>query len=86
MQVICINDSNRPSRIPIEKWVKKGEEYTVEYAVSLSLQVGKVGYKLKEIELDHSCFPYEYFDSERFALKSKVSEKVKEEELNLEIV
>ena len=86
MQVICINDANKPSRIPLEKWVKKGEEYTVEYAVSLSLQVGKIGYKLKEIELDHSCFPYEYFDSERFALKSNVSEIVKEKELDLEQV
>jgi hypothetical protein len=78
MQVICINDSNKPTRIPAEKWVKKGETYTVEFAVTLSLQVGKVGYKLKEIELDHSCFPYEYFDADRFAVPAKLTAKTAE--------
>lgn len=85
MQVICTNDSNKPDRIPTEKWVKKGELYTVEFAVKLSLQVGKIGYKLKEIDLDHSCFPYEYFDAERFALPAKLTAKTAEK-ANLEEV
>jgi hypothetical protein len=81
-----MNDSNKPAKIPAEKWITKGEFYTVEYAVTLSLQVGKIGYKLKEVNLDHSCFPYEYFDSERFAIVVDSLESVKAEEVNLEEV
>lgn len=83
MQVICINASNKPAKIPAEKWIKEGVTYTVEAAVTLSIQVGKIGYKLREINLDHSCFPYEYFDSERFAIiaDSSVTTQKKEENL-----
>jgi hypothetical protein len=84
MQVICINDGNRPKRIPEEKWIKKGSTYTVIAAVKLNVQLGKIGFKLKEIELDHSCFPYEYFDSERFSqqVESSKTKSVKEELLS----
>jgi hypothetical protein len=83
MQVICINDSNKPKQVSENKWIKKGNTYTVIASVKLNLQLGKIGFKLKEIELDHSCFPYEYFDSERFALPVSTPEL---EEKNLELV
>lgn len=86
MQVICINDSNKPKQVPENKWIKKGNTYTVIAAVKLNIQLGKIGFKLKEIELDHSCFPYEYFDSDRFSLEVNSSVTTKqEEELLMEI-
>ena len=85
MQVTCINDLNRPSQIPETKWVKKGEVYTVLYASTMSIQVNKLGFKLKEIELDESCFPYEYFDAERFAPLEASKAKVVEEEIAAEV-
>ena len=85
MQVTCINDLNRPKQIPESKWVKKGEVYTVLYASTMSIQVNKLGFKLKEIELDESCFPYEYFDAERFAVVEASKTKVASEELVAEV-
>ena len=76
MKVVCINASNKPSKIPIEKWVKEGETYTVIRQVSLSLQINKVGYQLEEIELTEVCFPYLYFDADRFILAQDVNANV----------
>lgn len=85
MQVTCINDSNKPAQIPESKWVKKGEVYTVVYASTMSIQVNKLGFKLKEIDLDSSCFPYEYFDADRFAVVEANKTKVASEELIAEV-
>ena len=85
MQVTCINDLNRPKQIPETKWVKKGEVYTVLYASTMSIQVNKLGFKLKEIDLDASCFPYEYFDADRFAPLEASKAKVVEEEIAAEV-
>lgn len=83
MRIICINDSNKPKTIPESKWIKKGNTYTVIDVVKLNIQIGKIGFKLKEIELDHSCFPYEYFDSERFSFEVPSSAAVEEKEEQL---
>ena len=68
MQVECINDGNKPKQVPTEKWIVKGQIYTVIATTSMNLQRNKIGLKLKEIELDQSCFPYEYFDADRFKI------------------
>lgn len=81
MQVICIDDSRKPNQIPQEKWIKKGFIYTVIGVASLSIQKNKTGLKLKEVHLDHSCFPYEYFDADRFRPASEVEAPVKQEEI-----
>lgn len=86
MQVICINNDNRPARIPESKWIKKGHVYTVTDAITMSIQRGKIGYKLAEIELDESCFPYEYFSADRFLPLEKAEAPAKEEVLDLEHV
>ena len=67
MKVVCINDSGRPKQIPIEKWVVKGIHYTITEIVNMGIQVDKTGVALKEIDLDQTCFPYSYFDADRFA-------------------
>lgn len=66
MKVICINDKNRPKRIPPHKWIKEGEIYTVTNAMLMNIQVSKVGIQVAEIELDETCFPYSFFDADRF--------------------
>lgn len=89
MQVICINALNKPKQIPDNKWVTEGEIYTVVRLVRLNLQQNKLGIVLEEIDLDESCFPYHYFDADRFSpvVNLEVSaEYEKEEELNLESV
>ena len=69
MLVECINDSNRPKQVPVEKWIVKGNIYTVIATTHMNLQRNKIGLKLQEIELDQSCFPYEYFDADSFRAK-----------------
>lgn len=67
----CINDSNRPKQIPPEKWIVKGEHYTVIATTMMNIQRNKIGLKLAEIDLGQSCFPYEYFDADRFAVATE---------------
>lgn len=84
MKVVCINDSNRPKQIPEDKWIKKGVEYTLVKLVRLNIQANKLGASLEEITLDESCFPYEYFDADRFSpvFNSTISEEVEYSEPN----
>ena len=88
MQVICINDENKPVRISFNEWIKKGEVYTVIKAVRMGLQAGKFGFLLKEIQLSEMSFPYEFYDSARFAIYENnviKAEAIKEEEVIFDI-
>ena len=65
VKCICINDNGRPKSIPPEKWVQNEMEYTIVFASFLMPQ-NELGLQLKEVNLDDSCFPYEYFLANRF--------------------
>lgn len=87
MRVICINDSNRPLKIPETQWVKKGKAYTVVRAVKMAIQANMLGFDLEEINLE-GCFPYEFYDAKRFLPEDMVDQKdmaveIVEEELEL---
>jgi len=64
---ICINDTGRPKEIPINKWVKKGEKYTITYVYWMVKQNFR-GVDLAEIELDETNKPYTRFALSRFAI------------------
>ena len=66
MKMICIDSSRKPSKVPIEQWIKEGEVYTVIEVVKMSLQDDKYGVLLKEVQMSADCFPYEYYDADRF--------------------
>jgi hypothetical protein len=66
IECICINDKNRPKEIPVNKWIKKDEKYTVIYTVTV-LPQKQLAFHLAEIDLDESCHPYTYFLASRFA-------------------
>lgn len=72
MRVTCINSANKPAKIPMEEWVKEGETYTLVGVVKMGLQANKLGYLLKEVKLSKGSFPYEYYDSDRFAPATEV--------------
>ena len=65
MRIMCINDKNRPQEIPANKWVVNGEVYTL-IAVQPLLSSNSMGFELAEIQLGEDCFPYHYFNPERF--------------------
>ncbi len=88
MKVVCIDGSNKPAKIPVEQWIKEGEAYTVIKIVQMGLQDGKYGFLLKEVQMSADCFPYEYYDADRFIpLDARVAnmeeEVVKEADLEL---
>ncbi len=92
MKAICIDSSNKPAKVPIEQWVKEGEVYTIIKVVKMGLQDGKYGVLLKEVQISADCFPYEYYDAERFIpldIRLHQTEEEKEEileEADLELI
>ena len=76
LKVICVDDSDKPDEIPDALWVKQDEIYTIDEVAELPLQGNKLGYTFKELELDDSCFPYEYYDADRFMFLLDISAEV----------
>ena len=35
IKCLCINDSNKPTQIPNEKWLQKGTEYTLLFSMTV---------------------------------------------------
>ncbi len=90
MKAICIDASNRPSKVLENEWVVEGEVYTITRIVRMGLQDNKFGVLLEEIKLSAESFPYELYDAERFLPLDLLSqaftetkETVKEADLEL---
>lgn len=65
MQVICLDDSNRPADIPLSAWITKGEKYIV---IDAFYGFGGVLiFQLAERDLT-PYFPYKGFDAKRFGV------------------
>jgi hypothetical protein len=47
MRAICIDASNRPSKVPDSEWLIEGEVYTITRVVRMGLQENKFGVLLK---------------------------------------
>jgi len=85
LKAICIDSSNKPAKVPIEQWVKEGETYTIIKIVKMGLQDGRYGVLLKEVQMSADCFPYEYYDAERFIpLDTRIHQLEEEKEEVLE--
>jgi len=81
MKVMCIDDSNKPDKVPTNQWIKKGNVYTVVRAVKMGIQANTLGFDLEEVNLT-GCFPYEYYDAKRFLPE----DMVKQEDVAVEII
>jgi len=66
MKAVCIDASNKPSKVPANQWIQEGEAYTIIKVVKMGLQDGKYGVLLKEVQMSEDCFPYGYYDLDRF--------------------
>lgn len=75
IKCICINDKNRPSKVPPHKWVKEGEEYTVIFTLVV-LPQKTLAVQINEIDLDESCKPYSFFLANRFAFRTEDLERL----------
>ena len=77
IKCICIDDRYRPADFPLSKWVKDGQEYHINFA-QVVLPQGVVAFQLEEIDLDDSCYPYQYFMGNRFVIELKDREKLEQ--------
>jgi hypothetical protein len=89
--MVCIDSSNKPAKVPVEQWIKEGKVYTAIKIVKMGLQNGKYGLLLKEVQMSADCFPYEYYDADRFIpldMRVYEAEEKKEEvlEADLELI
>lgn len=75
VKCICINDKNRPTKVPPNKWVKEGNEYTIIFTIVV-LPQKTLAVQLEEVDLDESCAPYEFFLANRFAFTEEELEKL----------
>lgn len=73
VKCMCIDDSNRPAKIPQDRWVKKGEEYTIIFVTTV-LPQEELAIQLDEILLDDDCVPFAYFLAKRFAIRKSDTE------------
>ena len=84
MKVTCINDSNRPNEVPLSRWVKKGEEYTIVKIDKMVQQGGIGGVKLEELNND-DLYPWSYFNINRFTFSQKqLDEAIEKGEIKIE--
>lgn len=74
IRCICINDSSRPQEISPSLWIKKDQEYHITH-IFWHWQQSIQGVELAEIFLDNSCFPYQAFALNRFAIFKEDMEK-----------
>lgn len=65
MKVIAKIVTGRPDGVPISKWIKKNEIYTVVKKVTMVFQGSVQAYQLAEIDMT-DCYPYLYFAAYRF--------------------
>jgi len=75
IKCLCINDSNKPTQIPNEKWLQKGTEYTLLFSMTV-LPQKQLAFQLNEIDLDDSCSPYTWFLANRFAFRQEDLDKL----------
>lgn len=75
IKCLCIDDTNRPNRIPVEKWLEKGKEYTLAFTMTVHPQK-TLAFQLQEIDLDETCNPYSWFLASRFAFRQEDLEKL----------
>lgn len=70
IKCICINNNDRPSRIPVDKWLEQDKEYTLAFTMTVNPQK-KLAFQVQEIDLDESCSPYSWFLADRFAFRQE---------------
>ena len=70
IKCVCVNNDNRPSKVPENKWLEKNKEYTLSFTMTVHPQK-KLAFQIQEIELDDSCSPYTWFLADRFAFKKE---------------
>lgn len=70
VEVVCIDDKNKPEEIPARFWIREGEKVHITLVTFHPLQDGGIqGCELYEKPLPMEyCAPYNYWKLSRFAI------------------
>jgi len=77
-KIYCVNDKNRPNDIPLSKWIKVGQIYTIRQVDTITIQGKMLAFKLEEIDID-DYFPYTHFAADRFVPVIEITQQQFEE-------
>lgn len=77
VRIVCINDKDRPQEIPLNKWPKKDEWYTMTHLYYHPVQLVQ-GIDIAEMELGPEEYPYGTYKLSRFAVHKDDLEKLKQ--------
>ncbi len=77
VEVLCIDNYNRPDEIPRSKWIQFGFKYHITHVYFHPMQ-GVQGVDLAEVKLTPDCFPYETYKLSRFAITMENYKKLLE--------
>jgi len=77
IECICTDAKDKPSQIPLNKWLKEQEPYTVIYSCTAMPQK-ILAFQLAEIDLGEESKPYEYFSAKRFGFTEENLLKLKD--------
>ena len=67
VRCVCIDDKNKPSQIPADKWVKEGEWYNITH-IFIMVNQGRIhGCELAEFDISMHK-PYNCYRLSRFAI------------------
>jgi len=75
VKAICIDDTNFPKEIPLNKRLKLGQEYTILYTLTV-LPSREIACDIAEIDLDESCEPYYFYALRRFGFTQEELQKL----------
>lgn len=70
VEVICIDDKNKPGQIPAKYWIKEGEKVHITLVTFHPLQEGGIqGCEIYEKPLPiEECAPYNFWKLSRFGI------------------
>lgn len=75
IKVLCIDDKEKPSVIPTNKWVKEGKWYTINHIFIMKNQDNIKGCELSEFDISMYA-PYNCYKLDRFAVDVNDIEKL----------
>lgn len=91
-QVVCIDDSRKPSEVPASSWIERQEIYTVTMVSRMAKQGMILGFKLAEVSMPEGC-KYQHYMADRFRPATEEDfeaieavKKLMEESLELELL
>jgi hypothetical protein len=75
IECVCVDAKNRPSEIPVSKWIVEQEKYNITHVYNQLQQQGIKGVELAEFDISE-CVPFNCYRLDRFAFTPENLQKL----------